>query len=44
MYEAVHAHPDGDATVARHAATAERYGYEDRRPDAGGARSGQQEQ
>jgi len=28
MYEAVHAHPDGDATVARHAATAERYGYE----------------
>ena len=28
MYEAVHAHPDGDATVARHAATASRYGYD----------------
>jgi ribonuclease P/MRP protein subunit RPP1 len=28
MYEAVHAHPDGDATVARHAATAARYGYD----------------
>ena len=28
MYEAVHAHPDGDATVARHAMTAARYGYD----------------
>ena len=28
MYEAVHAHPDGEATVARHAATAARYGYD----------------
>ncbi|WP_435073184.1 RNase P subunit p30 family protein [Halorubrum sp. HHNYT27] len=28
MYEAVHAHPDGDTTVARHAATAARYGYD----------------
>lgn len=28
MYEAVHAHPDGDATAARYAATAARYGYE----------------
>jgi uncharacterized membrane protein YfhO len=28
MYEAVHAHPDGDATAARHAATAARHGYE----------------
>ena len=28
MYEAVHAYPDGDATVARHARTAARYGYE----------------
>jgi len=28
MYEAVHAHPAGDATVARHAATAARYGYD----------------
>ncbi|WP_128905880.1 RNase P subunit p30 family protein [Halorubrum amylolyticum] len=28
MYEAVHAHPDGDATPARHAATAARHGYE----------------
>ncbi|GAB7008542.1 RNase P subunit p30 family protein [Halorubrum trueperi] len=28
MYEAVHAHPEGDATAARHAATAARYGYE----------------
>ena len=28
MYEAVHAHPDGDATVARHAATAARHGYD----------------
>ncbi len=28
MYEAVHAYPDGDATVARHAATAARYGYD----------------
>ncbi len=27
MYEAVHAHPDGEATAARHAATAARYGY-----------------
>ncbi|MFB6091395.1 MAG: RNase P subunit p30 family protein [Haloquadratum sp.] len=28
MYEAVHAHPDGDSTAARLATTAERYGYE----------------
>ena len=28
MYEAVHAHPDGDSTASRFAATAERYGYE----------------
>jgi ribonuclease P/MRP protein subunit RPP1 len=28
MYEGVHAHPDGDATVARHALTAAEYGYE----------------
>lgn len=28
MYEAVHAHPDGDATVARLASTAREYGYE----------------
>ncbi|MBP1922438.1 ribonuclease P/MRP protein subunit RPP1 [Halorubrum alkaliphilum] len=28
MYEAVHAHPDGETTVARHAATAARYGYD----------------
>ncbi|WP_418284929.1 RNase P subunit p30 family protein [Halorubrum sp. DTA46] len=28
MYEAVHAYPDGEATVARHAATAARYGYD----------------
>ena len=28
MYEAVHAHPDGEATVARHAATAARHGYD----------------
>ena len=28
MYEAVHAHPDGETTAARHAATAARYGYE----------------
>jgi ribonuclease P/MRP protein subunit RPP1 len=28
MYEAVHAYPDGEATVARHAATAARHGYE----------------
>jgi len=28
MYEAVHARPDGDATAARHAATAARYGYD----------------
>ena len=28
MYEAVHAHPEGEATVARHAATAARYGYD----------------
>jgi len=28
MYEAVHARPEGDATVARHAATAARYGYD----------------
>jgi len=27
-YEAVHAHPDGDATVARFAKTASEYGYE----------------
>jgi len=27
MYEAVHAHPDGDATVARLAKTASEYGY-----------------
>ncbi|MUW14001.1 ribonuclease P [Halorubrum sp. CBA1125] len=27
MYEAVHAHPDSESTVARHAATAARYGY-----------------
>ena len=28
MYEAVHAHPDGDATAARFARTAARYGYD----------------
>jgi ribonuclease P/MRP protein subunit RPP1 len=28
MYEAVHAHPDGDATAARFAETAARYGYD----------------
>ena len=28
MYEAVHAYPDGEATVARHAATAARHGYD----------------
>ncbi|MDQ2053493.1 RNase P subunit p30 family protein [Halobellus sp. H-GB7] len=28
MYEAVHAHPDGQSTAARFATTAERYGYE----------------
>lgn len=28
MYEGVHAHPDGDATVARHALTAGEYGYD----------------
>lgn len=28
MYEGVHAHPDGDATVARHALTAAEYGYD----------------
>ncbi|MFC5134597.1 MULTISPECIES: RNase P subunit p30 family protein [Haloferacaceae] len=28
MYEAVHAYPDGDATVARQAMTAARYGYD----------------
>jgi len=28
MYEAVHAYPDGEATVARHAETAARYGYD----------------
>lgn len=28
MYEAVHAHPDGDSTVARHARTAAEYGYD----------------
>ena len=28
MYEAVHAHPDGEATPARYAATAARYGYD----------------
>jgi ribonuclease P/MRP protein subunit RPP1 len=28
MYEAVHAHPDGDSTVSRMAATAARHGYE----------------
>jgi len=28
MYEAVHAHPDGRATAARFAATADRYGYD----------------
>lgn len=27
MYEAVHAHPDGEATAARHAATAAEYGF-----------------
>ncbi|MFB6117867.1 RNase P subunit p30 family protein [Halosegnis sp.] len=27
MYEGVHAHPDGDATVARHALMAAEYGY-----------------
>jgi ribonuclease P/MRP protein subunit RPP1 len=27
MYEAVHAHPDGDSTVSRFAATAARHGY-----------------
>ncbi|SFR49999.1 RNase P subunit p30 family protein [Halorubrum sodomense] len=48
MYEAVHAHPDGEATVARHAATAARQGYDGivvRSRDAldpatGGGRSG----
>ncbi|QLH83730.1 RNase P subunit p30 family protein [Halosimplex pelagicum] len=28
MYEAVHARPDGEATVARHAATAAEYGFD----------------
>ena len=28
MYEAVHAHPDGDSTVARHALTASEYGFD----------------
>jgi len=28
MYEGVHAHPDGEATVARHALTAADYGYD----------------
>ena len=28
MYEAVHAHPDGQSTVARYARTAARYGFE----------------
>ncbi|WP_435347219.1 RNase P subunit p30 family protein [Haloarchaeobius sp. HRN-SO-5] len=28
MYEAVHAHPDGDATVSRYAHTAASYGYD----------------
>ena len=28
MYEAVYAHPDGDATTARFAETADRYGYD----------------
>ncbi|MWV65280.1 ribonuclease P [Halorubrum sp. JWXQ-INN 858] len=28
MYEAVHAYPDGDATVSRHARTAARHGYD----------------
>ena len=28
MYEAVYAHPDGDATAARFAETADRYGYD----------------
>ena len=28
MYEGVHAHPDGEATVARHALTAGEYGYD----------------
>jgi len=28
MYEAVHARPDGDSTVARHALTASEYGFE----------------
>ena len=28
MYEAVHAHPEGDSTVARFAATAHEYGFE----------------
>lgn len=28
MYEAVHAHPDGESTVARFALSASRYGYE----------------
>ncbi|MFC4407664.1 RNase P subunit p30 family protein [Haloarchaeobius iranensis] len=28
MYEAVHAHPDGDATVARYARTAASYGFD----------------
>jgi len=48
MYEAVHAYPDGEATVARHAATAARHGYdgivvrtrEALDPVAGGERSG----
>ncbi|RLM59421.1 ribonuclease P [Halobellus sp. Atlit-31R] len=28
MYEAVHAHPDGESTAARFATTADRYGYD----------------
>ena len=28
MYEGVHAHPDGESTVARHASTASEFGYE----------------
>ena len=46
MYEAVHAHPDGETTVARHAATAARHGYDgvvvrsrDALPAAGDGRS-----
>ncbi|WP_049987055.1 RNase P subunit p30 family protein [Halobellus rufus] len=45
MYEAVHAHPDGQSTAARFAATADRYGYDgvvvradDARPDYGSLR------